>query len=278
MPNRSRFAPDILQHRTDPDLPGLTARMAAYRRQAFALHIHEAWSVGLVLSGATTVRLSGKAARIEAGSLACIGPGQPHACNPVAGTRLGYIMFYLAPEALPLVADLAENPTFLSYAVTSRKRSAALVALFRAMGRSASRLEKETLLHQALAPLFGPGRQASQRPPSGSDGRKLERIEAYLRAHFRENVSLAELAGLVDLGPTGLLRRFKAWRGLPPHAFQNQLRVLAARQLLEQGHPAAQVAQEVGFVDQSHLIRTFTPLVGATPGQYQQAQPVSLAR
>ena len=78
MPNRSRFAPDILHHRTDPDLPGLTARLAAYRRQAFALHIHEAWSVGLVLSGATTVRLSGKAARIEAGSLACIGPGQPH--------------------------------------------------------------------------------------------------------------------------------------------------------------------------------------------------------
>jgi AraC-like DNA-binding protein len=277
MPNRSRFAPDILQHRTDPDLPGLTARPAAYRRQAFALHIHEAWSVGLVLSGATTVRLSGKAARIEAGSLACIGPGQPHACNPVAGTRLGY-MFYLAPEALPLVADPAENPAFLSSAVRSRRRSAALVALFRAMGRSASRLEKETLLHQALAPLFGPGRQASPRPPAGSDGRKLELVEEYLRTHFRENVSLTELAGLVGLGPTGLLRRFKAWRGLPPQAFQNQLRVLAARQLLEQGRPAAQVAQEVGFTDQSHLIRTFTPLVGATPGQYQQAQPVSLVR
>ncbi|WP_366521660.1 AraC family transcriptional regulator [Solidesulfovibrio sp.] len=34
--------------------------------------------------------------------------------------------------------------------------------------------------------------------------------------------------------------------------------------------PAAQVALEAGFADQSHLIRVFTPLVGATPGQYRR--------
>jgi len=47
--------------------------------------------------------------------------------------------------------------------------------------------------------------------------------------------------------------------------------VEAAKTFLAKGMPAACVAQEVGFADQSHLIRTFTPLVGATPGQYRLA-------
>jgi AraC-like DNA-binding protein len=139
------------------------------------------------------------------------------------------------------------------------------------MGRPGSRLEKEALLHRALSPLFGPSRDACAGTQSPELLRSLHRVEEYLRAHFRDNVSLADLADLTTLRPTALLRRFKAWRGLPPHAFQNQLRVLAARTLLEQGLPAAQVAQEVGFADQSHFIRTFTPLVGATPGRYQRA-------
>jgi AraC-like DNA-binding protein len=38
--------------------------------------------------------------------------------------------------------------------------------------------------------------------------------------------------------------------------------------LLAQGWPAAQVAFEIGFADQSHLTKRFKGIVGVAPGQY----------
>lgn len=268
MPSQRRFfAPDLLHRRLDPDLPGLEARLAAYRQQAFARHIHESASVGLVLSGATRLGLADESLPLAAGDLACIDPGRAHACNPVPGARFGYVMFHLSPEAARLAAGTTGSPVFAAPVVRGAATARDLAALFRIMSRPASRLEKETLFHRALAPLFAEGGDRRPSPATGD----LDAVEAYLRAHFRDNVSLADLAALCGQTPTGLLRRFKRQCGLPPHAFQNQLRVDAAKTLLARGLPAALVAQEVGFADQSHLIRTFTPLVGATPGQYRRA-------
>ena len=42
-----------------------------------------------------------------------------------------------------------------------------------------------------------------------------------------------------------------------------------AQALLRQGVPAATVASEVGFYDQSHLARCFKRVCNMTPGQYQ---------
>jgi AraC-like DNA-binding protein len=73
----------------------------------------------------------------------------------------------------------------------------------------------------------------------------------------------------VQLSPFHLLRVFRAAVGLPPHAYQIQLRVARAKELLRAGMPIAAVAVEVGFVDQSHLTRHFKRLVGVPPGRYR---------
>jgi len=80
MPSRRRFfTPEILLHRPDSDLPGLEVRLAAYRQTAFAKHIHETASVGLVLPGVTRFGLDRESLPLAAGDLACIGPGRTHA-------------------------------------------------------------------------------------------------------------------------------------------------------------------------------------------------------
>ena len=56
--------------------------------------------------------------------------------------------------------------------------------------------------------------------------------------------------------------------GLPPHAYQIQLRVARARELVAAGVPLAEVATMTGFADQSHLTRLFKRVVGIPPGQY----------
>ena len=53
------------------------------------------------------------------------------------------------------------------------------------------------------------------------------------------------------------MRRFGAQMGLTPHAFQTNLRVARARELLATGMAPAAVAAACGFADQAHLTRTF---------------------
>ncbi len=261
-----RFAPEILRRRLDPELPGLEARLAAYRRQAFASHIHDAWCVGLVLSGATRMRQGAAARRVGAGEAALIDPGVPHSCNPEPDGRLGYVMFFLDRRALAAAAGEEGEPVFRAPVVRDPALSRRLVGLYRVLGAPGGRLSKETLLCRALGPLLG-GRSSGE-PRRGDGAAAL--VRDYLREHPRENASLAALAALAGRSPAYLLRLFKRRYGLPPHAYQNHLRVERAKALLATDLPAAQVALEAGFADQSHLIRVFTPLVGATPGQYRR--------
>lgn len=266
MPSRAASScPELLRRRVDADLPGLEARLAAYRLQVFARHIHDAWCVGHVFCGATRVWHAGSQRRITAGTTALIGPCEPHACNPEPDDRLAYVMFFLGVEAVKLVAPGGIRPVFRASSVRDPILAARLAGLYRLLGAGRSPLEKQTLFCLAMGPLFTTAREAAQ-----GWGPGISRARDYLQEHWRDKVSLAELALQADRSPTHLLRLFKRAYGLPPHAYQNFLRVERAKALLAGTElPAAAVALEVGFADQSHLIRTFTPQVGATPRQYR---------
>jgi len=59
---------------------------------------------------------------------------------------------------------------------------------------------------------------------------------------------------------------FRSAFGLPPHAWQVQVRLARARTLIRAGIPIAAVAAATGFADQSHLTRIFKRSYGYTPG------------
>lgn len=94
------------------------------------------------------------------------------------------------------------------------------------------------------------------------------KVRTYLEEHATENVSLEQLATLVNLSPFYLLRVFREMVGLPPHSYLTHLRVTRAKRLISASLSLAEVATAVGFTDQSHLNRHFKALVGVTPGQY----------
>ncbi|HYO90457.1 MAG TPA: AraC family transcriptional regulator, partial [Pyrinomonadaceae bacterium] len=138
-----------------------------------------------------------------------------------------------------------------------------------ALEQPSSSLERQVLLLELLAVLIT--RFAEQRPRSRSFGlerQAISRARDYLIEHYAENVSLEHLARLAALSPFHFNRVFSEHFGMPPHAFQTQVRVARAKALLREGRAISQVASQTGFADQSHLNRHFKRLVGVTPGQY----------
>lgn len=81
---------------------------------------------------------------------------------------------------------------------------------------------------------------------------------------------MQELVRAAHLSPFHLSRVFRRTVGVPPHAYQTQLRLAHARTLLAQGLDVARVAQETGFFDQSHFSQQFQRYFFVKPGSYRR--------
>jgi AraC family transcriptional regulator len=91
----------------------------------------------------------------------------------------------------------------------------------------------------------------------------------FIREHLSEDVSLATLSADVGMSKFHFCHLFKASTGLSPHQFLNRERIQRARLLLaEHRLSLVEIANELGFSDQSHFTRTFHAVVGVTPAQY----------
>ena len=95
----------------------------------------------------------------------------------------------------------------------------------------------------------------------------------YIQAHFAEDVGLADIANAASVSPYHLSRLFKQVTGVSPHQYLIGVRVNNARELLSAGagrRSLADVAEAVGFADQSHLTRHVKRLLGVTPRELRR--------
>ena len=104
----------------------------------------------------------------------------------------------------------------------------------------------------------------------GLSQRKLKQVIDYINNNIHCNLSLKELANLVQISPRHFTLLFKQSTGYTPHQYVIQTRVKTAKKLLLTERAIADVAQTVGFANQSHLNLHFKRLVGVTPKQFIQ--------
>ena len=96
----------------------------------------------------------------------------------------------------------------------------------------------------------------------------LKQAIDYIHTHLDRDLSLVEIAGVVNISPTYFANLFKRAMGISPHQYVIQQRVERAKLLLSKTDLAiAEIALQVGFSNQSHLTRHFKSLTGVTPKQ-----------
>ena len=95
---------------------------------------------------------------------------------------------------------------------------------------------------------------------------RIQKALVHARANLRETLSVEELAEVAHLSPRQFSRAFKAETGQSPaHAVEN-LRVEAARALIDEGSLAlGVVARETGFGDPERMRRAFLRTLGHPP-------------
>jgi AraC family transcriptional regulator len=97
---------------------------------------------------------------------------------------------------------------------------------------------------------------------------QLQQAIDYIYANLNRDLSLAELAGVINISPTYFASLFKQAMGVSPHQYVIQQRVEQAKTMLKRTDLAiADIALQVGFSSQSHLTQQFKRLTGMTPKQ-----------
>lgn len=256
------------------DFGGVEVRSGVAVKEPYPRHWHEEYQFCFIQDGGGELIYRGMAHSTPANSLFIVHPGEVHSNQTETGCS--FRSLYVEPvfikqttagmtsytEPLPFF----RNPILIDLDVKQQ-----YLALHRALEMNANALECETALLELLATLlarFAEGPHAFE--VDGSEHVAVTRARDYIAECFEHNISLSELAALANLSPFHLHRVFTNQVGMSPHAFLVQVRVARSKKLIRSGMALSDVAQRVGFADQSHLNRHFKRLLKITPGQYRQ--------
>jgi AraC family transcriptional regulator len=175
---------------------------------------------------------------------------------------------HIAPDEVALIEK--------SLAPAQSTDDARLAALMQAMrqevkdGCPSGRLFGESISLALLAYLAG--RYAT--PVSTCPGR-LSLVQKrclldYIRSNLSSDITVVELARLVQMSPSHFARTFKASFGDAPYRFVMQERIDGAKGMLTGTQlSASQIAMAFGFASQSHFVKVFRQFTGVTPKQYK---------
>jgi transcriptional regulator GlxA family with amidase domain len=97
------------------------------------------------------------------------------------------------------------------------------------------------------------------------------RVHDYIAAHIDQKITNDALAQIARLSTAHFCTAFKQSEGVSPHRYVLQCRVKRTQQRLTSTEMSlAEIADAVGFSNQSHCIQYFREIVGVTPGDYRR--------
>ncbi len=95
---------------------------------------------------------------------------------------------------------------------------------------------------------------------------RIQKAVIFARAHLANPLTVEELAEIAALSPRQFARAFRAETGQTPAKAVEQMRLEAARLMIEETrHPMDQVARECGFVDIRRMREAFMRQYGQPP-------------
>ena len=109
----------------------------------------------------------------------------------------------------------------------------------------------------------------------GLPGYRLRRVLDYIGDNLAEDLTLGQLAAVVDMSPHYFTELFKKSTGQTPHQYVLLQRIeRAMKHLTCVDCSIVEVGVEAGFPNPSHFARAFRKLVGMSPSRFKSEAQV----
>ena len=235
-------------------------------------HWHEFYEIEYVISGTGVCTLNGKPYPFEAGMLFFMTPADFHSVE-TTGADIINLMF---------LAELATNVHLAPFTSPSMPKEISIPLEMRPFLQI---LMEEIIAHQdnltycsaLIDCLLLKILQSSEAFSSENTDTLSQQMQFYIINHFREDISLNDLAAQVNLTPSYTSAIFKREMQINFKGYLNDLRFDYARKLLLYSDMTIiQVCRESGFSDYPNFIRRFKEHFGMSPTQFREQLPESL--
>ena len=273
--------------------PFKLARSFVERNYSIGMHTQGFYEVNIILTGMAVHEIGQHPIPVGAGDVFIIPPNVPHGYR--GGDGFDVYHFLLSPKFLEkYAADLQLLPAFsglfridpllrektasrLHLQLEKAEIDALQPGLQRLIDASLDRSivgaitanSEALILITRLCALYHERMDALSEK---EDTAFLESV-AYLYENYNRNVMLEDLVSIAKMSRTAYTVKFKRITGMSPGRLLLQYRIaMAERMLADSEKSIADIAQETGFCDASHLIRMFSAKIGMTPTQYRRSK------
>jgi AraC-like DNA-binding protein len=257
-----------------PGFDGLLFYRGTNVTHTYPRHWHEELHLGAYGAGRGNLGIRGCSYRVATGDFVITPAGEVHENWVDTEEGCSFRSLYIDIKLLRRLAhqitgrDLAA-PDFAGFKVNHLSTHQSFLRMHAVMESPDSRLEcDESRLDFVRHLIIGCSAARPAEIHTGSERAAVRRIRAFIDEHFADPISLDDLARIANLSPFHLHRVFTTETGIPPHAYQTQVRINRAKQWMREQVPLSHIAAAAGFADQSHLNRHFRRLVGLTPGRF----------
>jgi len=275
-----------------PAFPLDVAEFSFGQSYDFRVNRHDYFEMMYVLSGKAEIQIQERRLLLGTGDLVIIGAGLDHSLISSPHTSLQVLDLFFLPEIVRstsvggddvayLTPFLVQDSAFPHIVPATSDVPAKVAELIRNIQRdlpassSRARLSAVTNLKMALT-LLGDFYSAFNVSSEtfGRQERDLRRIGPlfeHLERHYGEPLHVADAARLCAMSASHFMSFFKRVTGQSFLAYVNQFRIAKAHVLLTSTDQSiSEIAQELGFCDQSHFGETFRRVVGMSPRAYRR--------
>lgn len=131
-------------------------------------------------------------------------------------------------------------------------------------------IEKELKLLQFLQEIFSNYINENEILNIDNTSNIAKDFKKYIEENISSKLTLTKISNILGYSPYHIIRVCKQDFGLSANAYIVNKRVHRAKKLISDGVDIIEVANELGFYDQSHLTNIFKKVFATTPKAYQQ--------
>ncbi len=241
--------------------------------QEFTKHFHDTYTIGITSRGRFTSYHLDKNYTFYEKSIKVINPFEVH-CGK--STDWNYVNFY---PSIHLLSDIYEQvfferclPIFEKHIIENNELLYhKFYQFFYLAYYSQNAMQIETAMLEALSSLIKQYAGSQKKDTFFENHKKIKYSIDYINSMICNNITLNELAKTAGLSKYHFLRLFKKYTGLSPHQYIINQRINMYKNAIMNNKHSTIDAFELGFCDQSHLIRNFKRIYGYSPKQMKNS-------
>lgn len=236
-------------------------------------HSHTFYELELVIDGKGQMNINGKELEAKRGFLHFADPMDSHSFIADEPFTLWNVSFIDCDIYSDVLEELFCNPDIRSFRI-SKEDTQRIVSLFEMLEYEADHPGKDDLQEQLLKIILKiAARYIPKTAKQDYRHNPIFKTLRFIQTHFREDISLENVAEHVGFSSQYLSRLFHKKLGISYKQYLTTIRVSYAQRLLETNNMKnIDICFESGFNSYSSFSRAFEKVVGTSPGKYAETK------